>query len=179
MTLGRFSNLKSILELLTVVGFLGTLSFVGVCSVLLPQSQQTGAEWLSTVVSRQLATEGLPEFPAGFRVYFDEHFAFRKHLVRGYGLLSVSLFHTSSSQDVVLGDQGWLFFSGDNAIRDFRNVKPFKEAELAAWADVLERRRKWLAARGSRYVFTVVPNGQTIYPEFVPRELNRVGSSSR
>lgn len=175
MALEQSKSRGSLSEWLTVVGFFGVLGLAGICSL----GVRNGTRSVGSVIAGQLSAHGLPELPPKFRAYFDENFAFRPELVRGYGRLNVSLLRTSSSQQVVLGKDGWLFFSGDNALRDYRNVKPFTEAELNTWAGTLENRRKWLAARGCRYLFTVVPNSQTLYPEFMPPALNRVGEQSR
>src|SRR6185295_1542120 len=40
-------------------------------------------------------------------------------------------------------------------------------------------RRDWLAQRDIRYLFIVAPDKQTIYPEYMPAQLNRVGTATR
>lgn len=172
-------NFHGALEWVTVLGFLGTLTVVGACSLLPQRSAGGKTTSLGATIAPQLSPQGLSQLPTQFRAYFDEHFAFRPELVRAYGLLNVRVLRTSSSDEVVLGKQGWLFFSGDNGIRDYRSVKPFSNQELETWAATLERRRQWLAARGCRYVFTVVPNSQTIYSEYLPETINRVRQESR
>ncbi len=41
------------------------------------------------------------------------------------------------------------------------------------------RARDWLAKRGIRYVIVVAPNKPAIYPEYMPRSINRVTKQSR
>lgn len=115
--------------------------------------------------------------------YFNERFGRREALIRANNILSVRLFRRSPLPAVVLGREGWLFFddeSGQRKVIDYyRNVRPFSEAELVHWRRVLAERAAWLKRLGARYVFAVVPNKSTIYPEMLPAHIRRAGPRSR
>jgi len=121
----------------------------------------------------------LKEWPNTFRRYFNAHFSFRAPLMQAHAAIKVRGFGVSSSDNVVLGKQGWLYYAGAGTMDEYRNVVPFTEGELAAWARALVSRRDWLRERGIPYVFYVAPNGQTIYPEYLPDDIRKVGLSSR
>jgi hypothetical protein len=78
-----------------------------------------------------------------------------------------------------VGRDGWFFYAGENSLDYYRSTQPFTPEQLEQWRRGLERRRDWLAARGIRYLFAVMPNKETIYPEFMPRGYNRVRPQSR
>lgn len=84
---------------------------------------------------------------------------------------------------VVIGKKGWLFMSRETDRRDekeyFRNSKPFTLLELKQWNRVLEQRRQWLESQGIQYLFVIVPNKSTIYPEFMPDNIRKVHDRSR
>jgi len=44
----------------------------------------------------------------------------------------------------------------------------FEENELELWRIRLKDRAEWAAALGCKYIFMIVPNKQTIYPEMMP-----------
>jgi alginate O-acetyltransferase complex protein AlgJ len=94
----------------------------------------------------------------------------------------------SSSPQVVLGRHEvdaagrrhrWLYYAAYDTMEYHLARVPFTEDELKQWKETLEARRDWLAARGCRYVFVIAPNSQSIYPEFLPDEYQRVGRRSR
>jgi alginate O-acetyltransferase complex protein AlgJ len=128
-----------------------------------------------------LSLEGddLTYFPERFNVYFNDHFGFRNTLIRSQALAKVRWLNVSSSADVICGKSGWLFFAGENSVAAYRAAQPFSEDELKQWAHTLENRRRWLAHRHIRYVFTVAPDKHTIYPEYMPEQIERVRDRSR
>lgn len=121
----------------------------------------------------------LAEFPRKYEAYFNDHFGFRKRLIRWLSIAKVTVLGTSSSPDVLIGKNGWLFYSGAGALDYYRSTRLFKPDELEQWRQMFEGRREWLSRRGIRYLVVIAPNKETIYPEFVPGSLNRVRRVSR
>ena len=119
------------------------------------------------------------EFPAEFEAYFKDGFGFRNSLIKGHCLAKYHLLHESGADRVLLGKDGWLFFTGNKAVECYRGLDPFTERELEAWRLLLEGRRDALAERGIRYLFLLVPNKHTVYPEHLPDRLNVVSETSR
>jgi hypothetical protein len=100
-------------------------------------------------------------------------------LLRWHGQALETGLGMSPCSKVVLGKNGWLYYAGEKSVECFRATEPFTEEELAAWDRLLTERQDWLARRGCRYLFCVAPDKETIYPEFVPARLNRVGRRTR
>ena len=111
--------------------------------------------------------------------YLSDNFGFRSTLVRWNSRLLARSLAASPSPLVVMGRDGWLYYAGEHIIEDYRCLKPFTDAELRQWAEVLVRRQAWLERRGIRYLFFVAPNEHTIYPEYLPSYLTRVRETSR
>ena len=131
----------------------------------------------------------LVDFPSKFEAYYNDHLGFRRQLVQGYnlaklkGLTSASLGGPGVGQragcPVIVGREGWLYFSGERSVESYRGTAPFTEREMAEWARVLGERRAWLRQRGIEYLVVIAPDKPTIYPEFLPRAMNRVSETSR
>lgn len=129
----------------------------------------------------------LIEFPHKFENWYDDHVGFRRPLIRCFNLAKVFgltvenrvAVGESAHGTVTVGREGWLYLAGGPIVRDYRRTDPFTAADLAAWREVLTKRREWLADAKIGYAFFVAPNQQTIYPEFMPRSMTRADRPSR
>jgi hypothetical protein len=104
---------------------------------------------------------------------------FRDWLIRGRGYLMIEWLGVSPSERLIVGKQGWLFLGHQRAIEQYRGVAHFTPQELEHWKRVLAERRDWLAERGIEYLVVFVPNKHSVYPEFMPDNLPRVGEESQ
>ncbi len=149
----------------------------------------TSRNWASEVEKRELAPfPGIPrslsalrEFPGSFEAFYNDHFGFREQFVYLYNVLNVRL-GVSPTEKVLVGKEGWFFYANPedgNALEDYRNNDPLTEDELAAWQADLEQKYHWLQARGITYLFVIAPNKHTIYPEYLPETVTKVGQQSR
>jgi len=127
----------------------------------------------------RLDAETLDGFPERFTAYYRDNFGFRNRLIRWHNRVKVRWLHASPSANVVLGNNGYLYFAGGDTMEYYRSVKPLSPEELEQWLRALEERRDWLAARGAGYLVVIAPSKQSIYPEYVPGRFNRVQQASR
>jgi alginate O-acetyltransferase complex protein AlgJ len=121
----------------------------------------------------------LSSFPQSYDAYYADTFGLRDVLLRWNSLDKFFLFDTAPSKTLVVGHDEWIFYSGDLSIPVFRGLLPFRGPELQTWGRQLELRRNALADRGIAYVFVIVPNKETVYPEKMPDALNQVGPTRR
>ncbi|MCK5716556.1 MAG: hypothetical protein KAH77_03635, partial [Thiomargarita sp.] len=139
------------------------------------------------IEKRQMAT--LPVFnwklqtwlsyPKSFEEYYNDNFGFRRTLVSWYQYFKVSIFGNSPSKRIIIGKQGWLFFTDENVIEDYRNMRLFSKADLEQWRTSLESKWEWLKKQDIHYIFVIAPNKHTIYPEFLPDYINQIRKQSR
>jgi alginate O-acetyltransferase complex protein AlgJ len=134
---------------------------------------------LSPFPPLSLEADELTAFPERFNLYFNDHFGFRSALIRGQALAKVQWLKVSSSADVICGKADWLFYASEDSIASYRAMQPFSEEQLKSWKRALEGRRRWLAQRNVRYIFTVAPDKHTIYPEYMPEQIRPVREASR
>jgi hypothetical protein len=113
------------------------------------------------------------EFITGVESYFNDHFGFRKQLVRWNNHWKGQLFHDSSGRDVLIGRHGWMFYSGDGMIDSVTREAVWSEQELKDWCRLLEMRRDWLRARGAAYLLVVPPDKHSVYSEYLPAWLRK------
>jgi alginate O-acetyltransferase complex protein AlgJ len=124
---------------------------------------------------------GIRTYVEGLEAYFNDHFGYRKYLIKSYHKRRRKLFgaEQSSRSKTLVGQDGWLYYAASNMVENYRAVSPFSEQDLERWKRAFERRRDWLAARGVRYLVVIAPNKETIYPEHLPAWLKRVGRETR
>jgi alginate O-acetyltransferase complex protein AlgJ len=111
------------------------------------------------------------EMPEGLTRYFEDHFAFRQRLVRWQAAARLRAFGVSSSDAVINGRDGWLFYADDGALDDYAEAPPFTDAELEVWRRTLQDTSDWLRAQGIPYLFVISPDKHVVYPEFMPRAI--------
>jgi hypothetical protein len=116
---------------------------------------------------------------AGVEAWFNDHFGFRKRLIRFHHKWKRSLFKESSFSEVIMGRDGWLFYGGGRMIDNHRGTSLLSTSDLCAWQELLEARRDWLARHGIRYLFVVAPNKESIYPEQLPDWLGMPGPTRK
>src|SRR6185503_11425114 len=77
---------------------------------------------------------------------------------------------------VIVGEDGWLIFTGEGDIQDYQRAEAFTEDELAMFQADLDALSANYAARGITLLVVVVPNKNTIYPERVPSQITVLGN---
>lgn len=123
-----------------------------------------------------LGRNSLASLPGRFDRYFNDHFGLRSELIRGHDYLRVQVLGCSSTRQVVVGQDDWLFLVGSRALEDHQGLERFTPDQLETWRRALEGKQAWLAERGIGYLFVVAPNKASIYPERLPVHLQRPGA---
>ena len=112
------------------------------------------------------------DFATAFESYLNDHFGFREKLVRLNSQTRLKL-GISPSDKVVIGKDGWLYYSAEKIIEQYRGIEIFSSLELDSWMEAAESRNKWLAERGIKYFFAFFPEKTSGYPEFLPDWIRR------
>ena len=107
----------------------------------------------------------IAEFPARYTQYYEDEFGFRSGLYRMNQWFNLNAFRVTGTDDAVYGSDGWLFYRPEIET-DFQ---PLDERTLDQIVAKLGSYDSWLKSRGVQFVFMVVPNKSTIYPEYLPR----------
>jgi hypothetical protein len=81
--------------------------------------------------------------------------------------------------NVLVGRDGWLFYTGEQSDDDYQNTYPFKQRQIIAITEGLNRLDARLRARGAKLIVVIAPNKATIYPEYMPAEIQRLDDQSR
>lgn len=106
------------------------------------------------------------EFFSGVSDYADKNIAFRRQLVSLNGLLMKDLFRSSAQDDVIVGKDGYLFYT--SSLDTFTGRQAMNSRQLENAAVDLKLLQDILKAEGVRFVFTIAPNKNSLYGEYMP-----------
>ncbi len=97
--------------------------------------------------------------------YVADRFALRQQMISLWSLINEKLLRTSAEEQVILGSDGFLYYS--DTLGDYTGVS-LTDGELEQIARRLAELQRALEAEGKRFVFTVAPNKNSLYPEHMP-----------
>jgi hypothetical protein len=148
-------------------------AFVGIClvpSVLMPFSKSDSSKEKRKLASAPEITDKDGklnfDFFKEFDKWFSDHMAFRQQLVNADARLRSTLFKTSANEDVIVGKDGWLYYSA--TADDFLNINTLSQRGINNICHNLELVKRYCDENGIKFVFTVAPNKNSIYPENMP-----------
>ena len=98
--------------------------------------------------------------------YVSENFAFRDQLISADTFLRKHLFGVSANDEVIIGKDGWLYYS--QTVDDFINLPDISQTGIKNIVHNLEMMNKYVTEHGGKFLVTVAPNKNTIYPEYMP-----------
>lgn len=108
-------------------------------------------------------------FTKGFDSYWQDQFPFRGEMITGYNRLNQLLFKYSGNEKVIYGQDGMYYLA--ETIQDYQNSEPFSKQQLLKIENNFNLINKYLSREGINLHVMVVPNKNTIYPQYMPNHL--------
>ncbi|KWT93550.1 alginate O-acetyltransferase AlgX-related protein [Candidatus Magnetominusculus xianensis] len=171
---------KSIFNISTASVFVFFISLPFLSTIFLITYKVTITEQRSLATKPRLNFDTIASFPGDYTKYYEDNFGFRDIFIRWNNMYKVKLLNSSPIPDqVVFGHDDWLFLSAQRVLDDYKGIKPFTPVELANIKHTLLERQRWLAQRGMKYYVIIAPNKETIYPEYLPDFIKKVGPKTR
>lgn len=112
--------------------------------------------------------------------YLADHIAFRHSFATLYARLCSGVFGTLPGEDVVLGREGWLYYA--ETLPDYQGTARLTRRQCWAAARALALVQEYCQGQGVDFVFTIAPNKNSIYPQYMParyRPAASPGNASR
>jgi len=81
--------------------------------------------------------------------------------------------------NAIIGKDGWLFQTSEDVLRDYQNDMPLTEKQLALLQQNLDEIAAYFKKQGTSLLIVVAPNKSTIYPEYLPDEIQKLNPKSR
>lgn len=118
-----------------------------------------------------LTTKNYETFPKEYETYYNDNLPFRNQLIRLNNSIDYFIFKQSSNESVVIGKDGWLFYScstDGNPVEQSLGYWDFTVDQLQTIADNLMATKRVLESRNIEFVLFIAPNKETIYMDKLP-----------
>lgn len=109
--------------------------------------------------------------------FVGDRFGFRQPLLSMKSWLDYHLFGVSASPSVIVGRDGWLFYTADDSLADIEHEVSMEAEDRNAWTTTIRGRGDWLAGRNIAYRLVVAPDKHTVYPDALPARFRSAGLS--
>lgn len=109
---------------------------------------------------------------------FSSNFYGRLRLVRLVTDLRVAIGDRVFA-NAIIGKDGWLFQTSEEVMRDFQNDMPLPEKQLENIQQNLDKIAAHFKQQGTSLVVVVAPNKGSIYPDYLPDEIQKLNQKSR
>jgi hypothetical protein len=116
--------------------------------------------------------------PRKLEAYVSDRFGLRQQMIIGYSWLRLQL-GLSSVKDVVIGADGWLFYTADKLLEQHTGANRFRAEELEQWVGQMEAVQRWLDREGVAFYILIAPDKNTMYPERLPSYPRKKGALTR
>lgn len=142
----------------------------------------------SRVEKRRLAEHPVPPrslaqitaFFSEMELYLGDHFGYREFFIKRYHREMKKRFgKIGNESNVLLGKNGWFFYSGEDQVEDYLGHLKLSEKQLNTWVAERKRRAMWCKQRGIEYFLVVPPNKQSIYSEYLPPKVGPFKGTTR
>jgi alginate O-acetyltransferase complex protein AlgJ len=174
---GSDQMLRKLIQVFLLLAFWSGLVFVGVQTWRFPTTQTTENRILAAKPQLPGSWHGIPDYIHSLDAWWTDSMAFRQLFIRYFNLMRMNV-GISPQKDVLIGKDGWLF-DGGTQLEDFRNSKLFTAAEIKAWREYLLFRHIDAKKHGAKFIFVIIPNKESVYAEYMPDNITKLGKISR
>ncbi len=98
--------------------------------------------------------------------YFEKHFAFRPQIISVDAQIQSDIFKVSNLSSVVTGKDDYLFYS--STLDNYLGKNLLSDREIDSIAHNLKIAQTYVQANSAQFVFTVAPNKNSLYPQYMP-----------
>ena len=153
------------------IGFIAlmtALCLIPSLGMLASPPQEAGANEVLALMPEPRDAEGNwnTEYLAQLKDYAEDHFFLRQSMISAWSELNVGLLRTSISDSVILGRDSWLYYEG--TLNDYTGTNLLSDREITSAARNLALVKEYAGSQGARFLFTVAPNKNSLYPEHMP-----------
>lgn len=80
---------------------------------------------------------------------------------------------------VLVGKEGWLYYTGDRSIEDYQGLEQLSQLALERIDANLSKIKRQLEGQGILFQIVFAPDKQTIYPEYLPEDIQKLQPGTR
>lgn len=109
---------------------------------------------------------------------FEANFLGHDQLIEAFNTLRLKL-GDRVFPNVIIGKDSWLFYTGTGAIDEFQGSNPYTSDALRAIEHNIDSLNGRLKEKGIMLVVVIPPDKTSVYPEYMPDQIQIIGDKSR
>lgn len=98
--------------------------------------------------------------------YFNDNFAYRQEMISMNAKLYATIFHVSTTDQVLLGKNDWMYYT--NTLNDYTAMHSMSERGLENVVHNISLMQNYIEENGSAFIVTIAPNKNSLYDENMP-----------
>lgn len=127
-----------------------------------------------------LSADNLTSFTQEVQSYYSENLPFRDQLLTMEGLIDYYVLHSTDTTSVLVGQDGWLFYRGNQAngedpVADYKGTNLFTEKELSQIWMQMASAKNLCEVMDAQFAVMVVPSKARVYSDKMPESYGDPG----
>jgi hypothetical protein len=110
-------------------------------------------------------------------ISISEKYLWRTNLIKEYNNFKYYI-GDRVFKDIVVGKDGWLYYSGEMSIRDHQKIQPANMGTIKRLTQNLNKIKDETEQYGGMFLVIIAPDKSTIYPQYMPDEIPVIGEVS-
>ena len=109
---------------------------------------------------------------------FENNFLGHDKLIEYFNTLRMGL-GDRVFPNTIIGKDGWLFYTADRSIDDYQGTNPYTPNQLREIGNKFDALNSQLQQKGVLLIVIIAPDKNTIYPQYLPGQIVKIGNQSR
>lgn len=105
----------------------------------------------------------------------SEKYSWKKSLINQYRSFKYGIGDRVFA-DAVVGEDGWLFFTGNLTLKNHQRVTPLNVSNIKKLVNALNQINAQVNEYGGTLVVVIPPDKSTVYPQYMPEEIPVIGT---
>lgn len=137
--------------------------------------------WMDTfsTITGDRSIQNLVRIKSEITREYDKNLFFRQEIIKINNTIRINLLGEKIFNDVVIGKNGWLYYSGESNLEDYQKTRRFTNAEMNEINQQLAYTNRWMKENNIHFYVVIAPNKETIYPENLPNYIQKTGENNR
>ena len=110
---------------------------------------------------------------------YEKSLFFRKELTILNNTIRLNVLKERIFSDVLIGNNGWLYYSGESNLEDYQKTRKFNKTEIEEIKKQIRTTTNWMSKNNIKFYIVIAPNKETIQPEHLPEFIKVAGTENR
>ncbi len=114
-----------------------------------------------------------------YESYYNDNLPFRTQLKKMWSSINADIFNISTNDSVMIGKDGWLFYTGDGTIEQLTGKLKFSDDEISNITTKFKNWQDKFEEKGIGFYLLILPNKENIYRKYLPDVIYKNNNISR